>query len=201
MKFKEESPVYCRIGITGSPGTGKKSVGKLLADKTRLRFLSINEYAIRNHFAKREGTEFVVNMRKLRGKIRTRGRVVVGHLLPYLVSNKDLDLVVVLRCSPSELRRRYFLRGYPEGKIIENIEAELIGLIAEKASREYSEGKLAEFDTTRAKPAAIVRKIENFMAGRRRPTFGKIDWLSASTSSEFSAMLHGTAIDLTHQKG
>ena len=156
-----------RIGITGSPGTGKKSVGKKLAELTGLKFVSINDFAIKNHFAIRVRSEYVVDLRKLRDKIETRDRIVVGHLLPYLISDRDLDLIVVLRCSPRVLRTRYESRRYSEKKIIENIEAELIGLIADKAAEVYSCDKLAEFDTSKTTPETIGRRIVSIIKGRR----------------------------------
>ncbi|HYB04663.1 MAG TPA: adenylate kinase family protein, partial [Nitrososphaerales archaeon] len=180
-----------RIGITGSPGTGKKSVGKKLAELTGLKFISINDFAIKNHFARRENAEYVVDLRKLWRKIGTRDRIVVGHLLPYLIPNRDLDLVIVLRCSPRVLRRRYESRRYSEKKIIENIEAELIGLIAEKAAEKYSRDKLAEFDTSRTKPETISRRIASIIKGTRLPSFGSIDWLTTATPSAFTETLHG----------
>ena len=189
--MRKTKQVYNRIGITGSPGTGKKTVGKALADILHLEFVSINEFAIRNHFGSRENSEYVVDVRKLRGRIHTKARIVVGHLLPYLVPNKDLDLVVVLRCSPKLLRKRYSLRHYPEEKIIENIEAEMIGLIADKAAQVYSPSKLAEFDTSRTRPASIARRIVNIIKGKTAPSFGSIDWLTSSNYSAFSEMLHG----------
>src|SRR5579872_1378343 len=110
-----------RIGITGSPATGKKSLGRILSEKTEMKFVSINDFSIKNHFAKREGKEFVVDARKLRGKIKTEDTIVSGHLLPYVVPGPDLDLVVVLRCSPIVLRKRYEARHYSEEKIRENV--------------------------------------------------------------------------------
>ncbi len=182
---------FNRIGITGSPGTGKKSVGKELAEITDLQFFSLNDYVIGNHLATQKKGEYSVDVRKFRGKIKTKNRIVVGHLLPYLIPDKALDLVVILRCSPVELRKRYEFREYTEEKIIENIEAELIGAIAHKATQRYSRHKLAEFDTTKTKPVTIARRISNIIKGKNGPAFGSIDWLSVSSPSAFTELLLG----------
>lgn len=179
-----------RIGITGSPGTGKKTVGKAFAKITGLEFVSINEFAIKNRFGKQVGSEFTVDVKRLRGKIETQGRMLSGHLLPYVVPNRDLDLVVLLRCSPNVLRRRYSSRSYSNEKIRENIEAEMIGVIAFACLKEYDIEKIAEFDTTRTKVDTIARKVSDIIKGKEGPSFGSIDWLSGSSAS-FNRALQG----------
>ena len=41
-----------RIGITGSPGTGKKTLGELLSKILQEEFVSINDYAIRQGYGR-----------------------------------------------------------------------------------------------------------------------------------------------------
>ncbi|MDA4111428.1 MAG: AAA family ATPase [Thaumarchaeota archaeon] len=138
-----------RIGITGSPATGKKSVGIILAKLLNLEFFSINDFAIDRGIGKWKEEDFFVDVKRLRGSIETKNRIVSGHLLPYLVPNRDLDLIFVLRCSPDILRKRYESRGYSERKILENIEAEVVGVIEAKCLQEYDLRKIAEEDMSR----------------------------------------------------
>jgi len=177
--------------MTGSPATGKKTVGRILAEILDLEFLSINDFAIQNRFAKKVNGEYIVDTRRLRGKIKTRGQVVSGHVLPYVIPNKDLDWVFVLRCSPKTLRARYKSRHYSKEKILENIEAEMIGLIAAACLGTYSYKKLAEFDTSRAKAETVARRIIQVIKGDAAPSFANIDWLSASKPSAFREALRG----------
>jgi adenylate kinase len=174
-----------RVGITGSPGTGKKTIGRILSKISHLEFLSINEFARRNHFATRVGSEYVIDTRRLYGKIETESRIVSGHLLPYVVPDRDLDLVIVLRSSPATLQRRYKSRKYSKEKTEENVEAEIIGVTSAECARRYSHGKLAEFDTTKANPGATARRVLEIIKGKASPSFGSIDWLSASTKLAF----------------
>ncbi len=167
------------------------TVSSALSNISNLEFISINEFAIKNHFAKRVGLEYVIDTRRLRGKIETRNRVVSGHLLPYVVPNKDLDLVIVLRCSPRTLRKRYEARKYPERKIVENVEAEMIGVIAAACVQAYDPKKISEFDTTRTKPETIAQRSLDLIKGKEAPFFGSIDWLSTSTPSSFTSALQG----------
>lgn len=155
--------------------------------------MSINDYAISRRLGVRKSKEFVVRVPKLRGKIRTENHVVVGHLLPYVVPNEDMDLVFILRCSPEVLRKRYSKRGYTEKKIDENLEAEVIGVISEKCSEVYDQAKLAEVDTSRStSPASTATTILDIIIGKKQKTFGVIDWLSyAKSPSSLESLLKG----------
>jgi adenylate kinase len=178
------------IGLTGSPGTGKKTIGRTLSRITGLEFVSINDYAVKNRMGRRVGSEFSVDAKRLYGRIETKGRVVSGHLLPYVVPNRQLDLVVLLRCSPNVLKRRYASRDYSIEKMRENIEAEMIGVLAAACLEEYDLQKIVEFDTTRAKPESTSKRVLDIIKGKERPTFGSVDWLSA-THSSFTRALGG----------
>ncbi|MHB1867494.1 MAG: adenylate kinase family protein [Nitrososphaerales archaeon] len=172
-----------RIGITGSPGTGKKSVAIELAKISGLNLLLINDFAIKHRFGVLRNEEFVVDLRRARKAIDTDGRIICGHLLPYIVPKSELDFVVVLRCSPNVLKKRYRKRGYSPEKINENLEAEMIGVIAEKAMTVYGSKKLIEFNTTRTRvPGRVAKRVLEIMKGDGAPTFGKVDWLYSQRS-------------------
>jgi len=130
---------------------------------------------------------------RLRGKINTKDRIIVGHLLPYVIPNHDLDSVIVLRCSPTILRRRYLLRGYSEQKTSENVEAEVLGVISEKCIRRYDFDKVAEIDTSQMRnPRTVATKLFDIIIGKEPKSFGIIDWLSrAKTPSELENIVRG----------
>jgi adenylate kinase len=174
--------VSWRIGITGSPGTGKKTIGLDLANRLGLELVSINDYAIAGNWGTWKSEEFEVDLKRLKGKIPTKNSLITGHLLPYVVPNKDLDWVFVLRCSPAVLRKRYTKRKYDEKKISENIEAEALGVISQKCLEVYASAKLAEVDTSRAKPDSMVTLISDIIIGKKRKSYGTIDWLSSANS-------------------
>jgi len=172
-----------RIGITGSPGTGKKSVAIELAKLSGLNLLLINEFVMKHRLGAMRNKEFVVDLERARRAIDTNGRIICGHLLPYIVPKSELDFVVVLRCSPDVLKKRYARRGYSQEKINENLEAEMIGVIAEKAMSVYGSKKLIEFNTTRTRvPGRVSKRVFEIMKGDSPPTFGRVDWLSSQRS-------------------
>ncbi len=181
-----------RIGITGSPGTGKKSIGRELAQLTGLELLSINKIAIDSHAVRKRNGEFEVDLQKLRLKI-PMGTITIGHLLPLAVPDSMLDFVAILRCSPRILEKRYIKRGYSDQKILENLEAEFLDLISYSALKTYGKGKVAEFDTSKTKhPRTVARHILETIQGKRPKLFGYVNW--AEKSSERRWILLKVAI-------
>jgi adenylate kinase len=159
-------------------------VGAELARLTGLRFISLNDLAPERKLGKRESGEFVVDISRLRkevGRVKTDKAVLCGHLLPLVLSRGSLDFVAVLRCSPSVLRRRYLERRYPESKIGENLEAEVLDLVSAEAVRVFGPEKVSEFDTTRIrKPRTVAARILETLRRQRKRCFGTVNWSDAA---------------------
>ena len=189
-KAKDEKTKRLRIGITGSPGTGKKKVARALSRLTGLKVISLNRIAISSRSGKEIKGEFTVDIQSLRHlKIVTNGRIIVGHLLPLVISASALDFVAILRCSPSVLRKRYLARGYTELKIRENIEAELLDLVSYSALKKYGRRKVSEFDTSRSKnPNFVARQILRTIEGKRPKLYGIAKWSERASHSERSLL-------------
>lgn len=173
-----------RIGISGSPGTGKRSVGTELSRQSGLEFMSLNDFAIKKRTGKWVNGEFCVDSNALRRVLTDmRGKIVSGHILPYVVPSNRLDFVAVLRCSPNELRKRYMSRGYSREKILENVEAEFLDLVSFKCLETYGIEKVAEFDTTKMRSSTIARRILNTLAGKLRRSYGIGMWSMKASKS------------------
>ncbi len=184
LRRKKIRLLASRIGITGTPGAGKKSIGKELSKLTGLDLVSLSDIAIQNKQGRWKRGEFQVDVSRVKGKIETRDKIVCGHLLPYLVPSKDMDFVAILRCSPIVLKKRYIERGYSRAKIRGNLESELLDLIAVKSLEVYGQKKVSEFDTTRTKrPRTTALKILATLQGRMGRKFGIAKWSAMSRSS------------------
>jgi adenylate kinase len=149
------------LGVTGTPGTGKKSVSPILASLLGRELLEINSLAIPHSVPDKNG-ELVVDVKALGSELRRRGlsgTVVSGHLLPDVLNRSELDFVAVLRCEPAVLKRRLISRGYPHEKIVENVEAELIGVVLDSAVRRFGSSWVHEYDSTRTQPASLAKRI------------------------------------------
>jgi adenylate kinase len=150
------------VGVTGTPCTGKKSVARLLASELGLKLLELNVLAPPRSVPDGSG-ELVVDVKALGRDIRGRrlsGAVVSGHLLADVLRASEVEFVAVLRCDPAVLKRRLASRGYDREKVLENVEAELIGVVLDAAVRRFGPSKVHEYDTSRAKPASVARRIE-----------------------------------------
>jgi len=137
-----------RIVITGCPGTGKTTLAEELGKELGLKVIHVDRDFIKENdlglgFDKdRDSVE--VDLEKLEDFLKGEKAIIESHLLCE-IELKDA-LVIVLRCDPSELRNRLEKRGYSEGKIRENVEAEIVDYCVEKARENYSE--VHEVETT-----------------------------------------------------
>ena len=100
------------IGITGTPGTGKKTISLELAKKLNFQHINLNDYAIKNKLTKNNKTDHIIydlNLftKKIKKSIENENFIISGHLLPDIISKKDVDIIFILRCSPLILLKRY----------------------------------------------------------------------------------------------
>lgn len=179
------------IGITGTPGTGKKTISSLLAPLLDMSVLNINELA-KSLAPARSGGELSVDAKKLRSTILKTDlskRIVSGHLLPDVLEDGELEFVAVLRCEPMTLRTRLAARGYPSTKMVENLEAELIGVILDGTLRAFGRARVHEYDTTRAKPPSIAERIAKDYRSRVIQKSPWIDWTLTYDSTRLRSLL------------
>jgi adenylate kinase len=118
-----------RIAITGTPGTGKTEIGEIISKKLKIDFLDMKPIIKKLvvGFDKERGVEIIDEKRLAEEFIPTPGKsfVVASHLSHFL-SPKDIDVCIVLTCTPRELRERLEKRGWSKRKISENVLAESV---------------------------------------------------------------------------
>jgi adenylate kinase len=182
------------VGICGTPGTGKKTVAPLVAGLLVLPLpLPLNSLAA-------EG-EVEVDTSRLRRELLKAAparAVIFGHLLPHVLRKPEAGFVAVLRCEPSVLRKRLEQRGYPAAQVMENVEAELIGVVLDECVRRFGSSLVHEYDTTSASPKDVAKAIakDSKEAARRKPAASRptawIDWtLGYDSSSKLRSLLAG----------
>jgi adenylate kinase len=182
VKSRRHSPgLVSRIGITGSPGTGKKSVARALSKLLGYEMISLNDLAVSQRLGRwasfGQDKEFVIDPQKLSvRKIEAEKRIIVGHLLPYMLKRSKLDFVAILRCSPQVLNRRYRLRNYSERKIDQNLLAESLDIVSYEALRTFGKEKVSEFDTSHTSPKSVAKAIVDTIEGKRRRQYGNVAW-------------------------
>jgi adenylate kinase len=171
-----------RLALTGTPGTGKTTVAKLLAD-AGLAVESVEKLAERHgcigDVDPLDGAR-PVDLVELSASLEEEWQtpsdtitVVDGHLS----HNLPVNAVVVLRCSPNVLESRLNARGYTEAKISENCDWELLG-----GAWNESRGDVPwiEFDTSLDSAERVVAALGNWIADGFKTTGHKsvIDWVA-----------------------
>ena len=166
-----------KLALTGTPGTGKSTVAKILASRgmkiTELGDLA-KEKKLLGKLDRKRGT-YEVDVKRLDLAVGEAGvgqtAILVGHLA-HLVTT---DVVIVLRCRPSVLAARLRSRGYPEQKVAENAEAEAIDVILVESAETGRE--VYEIDTTGISPEETADAVLEILAGEKEKyAIGNIDW-------------------------
>jgi adenylate kinase len=158
------------IALTGTPGTGKTSIARELDG---FNTLDLTKFVKQNGLGEQED-EFEVDIetmvKALEDEIDPEEDTVIdGHLSHHFPA----DFCVVLRCNPEELRERLSERGYPEEKVEENVESEILDvLLGETVS---SQDNIIEVDTTDKEAEDVAKEIKNRIK-EKDTGYGEIDW-------------------------
>ncbi len=175
------------IAISGTPGTGKTGVGQLLVKRLNATLIELSHLAKEQQLllgedVKREtliaDTEklqhYLVNL--IRESPKTH--VIVGHFADE-VPKGILEFLVVLRCNPITLTQRLRDRQWSQNKILENVQAEILGECTMQALLRHKREKVFEIDTTEATLEEVVDAIEVIQTSSSHEyTVGRISWLS-----------------------
>jgi adenylate kinase len=162
------------IAVTGTPGVGKTTTSKLLAEKLGYEYVNLRDYALEKGIGEMEGDELEIDVDELAEAFEEdfNGRNVVAdsHLSHFL----NADLVIVLRVNPKLVAERLKKRGYSKEKLGENVEAELIDVILVEALEENE--NVIEVDTTGKTPEEVVEEILDLIQKGVRRRAGIVDW-------------------------
>jgi len=163
-----------KVAISGTPGTGKTEVARVLRDRghkvKELGALCADRGLLRDIDEERGSYE--VDIEELDEAVRELENhiILVGHLSHLLT----VDMVILMRCSPSVLRERLVRRGWSEAKVRENLEAEACDVILFEA---IGHPRVFEIDTTRLCPEEAADAVEAILRGEtEKYTPGNIDW-------------------------
>jgi len=178
-----------RIAITGTPGCGKTSMCEagrihLQEQGEEIAVQTVKELADAAGAlgaADPEDEAAPIDVELLREQLTTdwndapsRATLVDGHLSHLLA----VDAIVIIRCEPSLLAARNEARGWPEQKVVENSEWELLGG-PWNDWEEWADTPVLELDSSEVSPetsfSALLKWAGNGFKPER-PEQG-IDWI------------------------
>ena len=115
-----------RIGVSGTPGTGKTSLSISLSKVCGTYHAEISSLAKDNQWVleyddKRDTC--VVDAQKIKSHLKKYENVIIDSHFADLF---DCDIIIVLRCPPPKLYERLSSRGYSPEKIKENLLSEIL---------------------------------------------------------------------------
>ncbi len=138
------------VALTGTPGTGKTSVARILEKTFKVVYLKNFKDARIGYDKDRDS--YIMDLEKIKKEIDNidqEGTVIIeGHF----AHEMNVDMVIVLRCHPDVLKKRLSQRDYKDEKIMENLEAEAMSLITSEAILIHGKDKVFEIDTTDRRP-------------------------------------------------
>jgi len=172
------------IALTGTPGTGKTSVSKIL-HKKGFEIVDLNKVVCEKNFLfgkdeKRESN--IVDIDRINNYVKENctGKDIVfieGHLSHLL---KSVDKVFVFRCHPKKLRGNLSKKGWNEQKIKENVEAEILDIILCETLEIHQKDNIFEIDVSEKSlddvASSIIEIINNKYKHFKKYNIGSIDW-------------------------
>lgn len=149
-----------RIIITGTPGVGKTTLGKALAEKMKHLYINEREFATEKGIGKwdSEENELVVPLEELKQELslvlgREKDVVLEGHMLCEI--GLKVDVVLLVRLHPELLEERLEAKGWAEVKVQDNVFCEGIDYCKKQLLKNYEGIKIIEVSSAGNKEATL----------------------------------------------
>jgi len=174
------------IVISGTPGTGKTTVASMLSKKIKGTHIDLSELVLKEKLYKevdKKRETVVADLNKLLSRLKeiiksTNSPIIIEGHYAEIVPSEFVNIAVILRAHPKELKKRLKEKNFKENKIRENIQAEILGVCSYNALNTYNKEKIYEIDTTSKTPNETVELILKIIEGKNEEyKIGKIDWL------------------------
>lgn len=128
-----------KILVTGTPGVGKTTLSKQIAQITGIEHIEITNFIKNNKLYESYNKEFDTLIfdedfvaDKLKDYVEHKESFVIDTHSPIVAENIEFDYIFHLVCETKIIYDRLALRGYSVHKINENIESEIFNVIGEE---------------------------------------------------------------------
>lgn len=156
--------------ITGTPGVGKTTHCEELARRSGLTHLSVNQVVKDRECHEGWDDEFqswIVDEDKLldaiEAEVANGGYIIDWHACD-LFPKSWIDLVVVLRVDSTTLYDRLTARKYPEAKLQENLDSEIMEVLLQEARDAFDEEIVVELTSnTSDEMETNVSRVEEWL--------------------------------------
>ncbi|KAF9763766.1 Adenylate kinase isoenzyme 6 [Nosema granulosis] len=135
-----------KILITGSPGVGKTTISKLIAEKFNIKHVELSRYIKDNQLYESYDKDFDtcifdedIVQESLVEHLKGVDSFVVDTHSPECVSFIEFDKIFILKLESDILFKRLKQRGYNDKKIKENINCEIFGVVEESVEEIFGE--------------------------------------------------------------
>jgi len=175
------------IVVTGTPGVGKTTVSRTLADRAGAVYIDVNDLIRKNKLFSgydRRRKTYIADLSKVAKRVRgifeasDRDIILEGHIAHLVVPKESVYLAFVLRCSPGTLKERLQRKPYPTEKVSENVAAEVLDICLVETIETLGEARVAEIDTTNRTVEEVVDEMLETIAGNKKPSLHVVDWMT-----------------------
>jgi broad-specificity NMP kinase len=136
------------ILLTGTPGTGKTTTASMLASALNYSHIDVSALVKENSLHEgfdEEYQSFIINEDLVvdhMEELMLQGGNVVDHHSPGFFPERWFDLIVCLQCDNTILYDRLQARGYPQHKIEENVQCEIMQVVLEETRESYQQDRI-----------------------------------------------------------
>lgn len=173
--------------ITGSPGVGKTTISIALGKKIGFEVISLGDVISKENL-EYDGVNktHIVEPFKIIQELKERElldkNIIFESHYGEIVPSDNVKMCFVLRLSPDILAKRLQKRNYPEKKILDNINVEMLGTCLYEAVNQFEH--VYEINTTDKSVEEIVSIICDLLKGKKRKEClpGSTDFLEIGIS-------------------